>query len=150
MRNFYKYVFFPKFQSLDPQTIDVLLPDSLDELKAEEENEALIQDKLSEVSPADNHEQHLAVHAQAKNTWAKFLHMQWHEELLSQQKMQQMQQMQMQGMEGQQQMQPGVGAGVPKEPPEPQVGVAGQSPLGAASSLRKETLQNIGQKQNKL
>lgn len=149
IRNFYKYVFLPKFQSLDPQTIDVLLPDSLDELKAEEENEALVKNEMPKVLPTDNHEQHLAVHAQAKNTWAKYMHMQWHEELLGQQKQQQMMQMQAQGMQGQP-MQPGAGTGVPQEPPEPQVGVAGQSPLGAASSLRKETLQTIGQKQNKL
>ncbi|HEY6018479.1 MAG TPA: hypothetical protein VIY48_00830, partial [Candidatus Paceibacterota bacterium] len=39
MRNFFKYVFLPKFQSLDPQTITVLLPDSIDEIKATEEND---------------------------------------------------------------------------------------------------------------
>lgn len=149
MRNFFKYVFFPKFQSLDPATIGVLLPDSQDELKAEQENEQLIEDKMATVLPTDNHEQHLAIHAQAKNTWAKFIHMSWHEELLSQQRMQQQQQLQQPQM-GQQQMQPGVGTSVPQEPPEPQVGVAEQSPLGAASSLRKETLKTIGQKQNKL
>ena len=43
----------------------------------------------------------------------------------------------------QQQMQPGVGMEVPQEPSEPQVGVANQSPLSAASSLREETLSNI-------
>jgi hypothetical protein len=146
MRNLLKYVFFPKFQSLDPQTIEVLLPDSLDEMKAEDENEILDKDQFVEVLPTDNHEQHLAVHAQSKNTWAKFIHMDWHEKMLSEQKMQMMQQQQMQ-MQAGQEMQPGVGTNVPEEPPEPQVGVAGQSPLGAAASLREKTLQDVGQKQ---
>lgn len=145
LRNFYKYVFLPKFQSLDPNTIDVLLPDTLDEIKAEQENELLDALKLAPVSPEENHEQHLAVHAQAKNTWAKFIHMQWHEELLSEQRKQEMQ-MQQQQMQG--------GPGVPPEPEKPSTGIAGgtkgQSPLSAASSLREKTLQDVGAKQNKI
>jgi len=143
IKNFYKYVFLPKFQSLDPQTIEVLLPDSFDEIKAEEENDSLDQNKLRDVLPTDNHEQHLAVHAQGVNTWAKFIHMQWHEELLSEQRKQE-QEMQMMAM------QPGSpGADkmkLPDEPAEPKVGVTEQSPLSAAASLRDKTLQNIGQK----
>lgn len=88
MRNFNKYVFFPKFQSLDPQTIEILLPDSLDEIKAAQENERLGNEEMVQVLPTDNHEQHLAVHTQSKNSWAKWIHIQWHEELLAQQKAQ--------------------------------------------------------------
>ena len=138
MRNFYKYVFLPKFQSLDPQIIEVLLPDSIDEMKATEENEALGANELSKVLPTDNHEQHLLVHRMAKNSWAKWIHVQWHEEMLAMQKQQQMMQAQM-PPQGQ--------TGVPPEPVEPQVGVAKQNPLEAASSLRQETLQDIQQNQ---
>lgn len=137
MRNFHKYVFLPKFQSLDPQTIDILLPDSIDEIKAAQENERLGENEMPQVQPTDNHEQHLAVHAMSKNSWAKWIHIQWHEELLSMQRQQQM-------MQAQQQMQAGE---VPPEPTQPQVGVANQKPLEAAASLRKETLTNIGQNQ---
>lgn len=136
MRNFHKYVFFPKFQSLDPQTIDILLPDTIDEIKATQENERIAEEELPDVLPTDNHEQHLAIHYQAKNTWAKWFHIQWHEELLSAQRQQQMMQTQM-AMQG----------GVPEEPIEPQEGVAKQNPLEAASSLRQETQKSIGQQQ---
>lgn len=148
MRNFYKYVFLPKFQSLDPQTISVLLPDSIDEIKATEENDQLGENKLAQVSPTDNHEQHLAVHYQASNSWAKWIHIQWHEEALSQQKLQQ-QQIAMQPGQGQsQQGQPQQGQpGQQPEPQKPQVGVAEQNPREAASSLRQKTLQDIGQNQ---
>ena len=45
------------------------------------------------------------------------------------------------------QMPPQGQTGVPPEPVEPQVGVAKQNPLEAASSLRQETLQDIQQNQ---
>jgi hypothetical protein len=140
MRNFHKYVLFPKFQSLDPQTIDILIPDTIDEIKASQENELLGEGKMTDVGPTDNHEQHLAVHAQAKDSWAKWIHIGWHEEALSQQRQQQMMQAQMQA----QPQTPGNASG---EPAQPQVGVANQKPLEAAASLRNETLQNIQQKQ---
>lgn len=142
MRNFHKYVLLPKFQSLDPQTIDILLPDSIDEIRATQENERLGEDDLAQVLPTDNHEQHLAVHAQAKNSWAKWVHIEWHQELLSQQKMQMMQAAQAQMMPPEQ-----GGKGLPPEPKEPKPGVAGQAPLQAAASLRDETLTSIGQNQ---
>jgi hypothetical protein len=141
MRNFQKYVFLPKFQSLDPQTIEMLLPDSLDEIDATQENERLGEDDMPQVLPTDNHEQHLAVHSMAKNTWAKWIHMQWHKEMLGQQKMQAMTQQTMA-------MQPQMGAAPPpeQEPPAPP-DQQNQSPLSAAASLRDETKKSIGQKQ---
>lgn len=146
MRNFNKYVFFPKFLS-DPQILDVLLPDSIDEIKASQENEQLDAEKLPQVLPTDNHEQHLAVHAMSKPTWAKWMHIMWHEEALSQQRQQQMQQAQMQGQpqpgqQGQQQMKPGQ---TPQEPQKPQVGVSQQNPKEAAASLRGATQKSIQQ-----
>jgi hypothetical protein len=142
MHNFNKYVFFPKFLD-DPQILDVLMPDSIDEIKAAQENELLGEGKMSDVSPTDNHEQHLAVHAMAQNSWAKWVHIQWHEEALSQQKQQQMQQ-QTQMMQPGQPQATGQQPGSPM-PQKPQVGVAKQSPLQAAASLRNETISNIQQ-----
>lgn len=140
MRNFNKYVFFPKFLR-DPATIDILLPDSVDELKAAEENERLGTNELPDVQPTDNHEQHLAVHRMAKDSWAKWIHIKWHEELLSEQRKQQMD---AQGAPG---MAPG-NPGEPPQPNQPQPGVAKKSPLSAAASLRDETMQSIGQQNN--
>jgi len=150
LRNFQKYVFFPKFQSLDPQTIDIMLPDSIDEIKASQENERLGENEMVQVLPTDNHEQHLAVHTQCKDSWAKWIHIQWHEELLSQQKAQMMQaqQMQMQQMAqgGAQGGSQGASGASPKpgeEPLEQKPGVVGQKPLEAAASLRGETMKSI-------
>lgn len=151
MRNFNKYVFFPKFLN-DPQILDVLMPDSIDEIKATQENEALGSNNLPKVLPTDNHEQHLAVHAQSKNSWAKWIHIQWHEESLSMQREQQMQQAQQMGtpQPGQQQGQQAQNRPqqkLPPEPQQPQVGVAKQNPREAAVSLRQATQQNIQQNQ---
>lgn len=144
MKNFQKYVFFPKFLR-DPQMMEILFPDSIDEIKAQEENDILNGEKMISALPTDNHEQHLMVHRMAANTWAKWLHIQMHEEMLSLQKQQQMMQqaaMQQQApAQGQAQGQ----AQTPPEPIQPQVGVAKQNPREAASSLRQETLQSIGQ-----
>lgn len=143
LKNFNKYVFFPKFLR-DPQMLDILFPKSIDEIKAEEENEALNNNDLAKVAPTDNDEQHLPIHYMAKNTWAKWIHIAWHEEQLSQKTQQQMQmaQQQLMGEQGEQ--------GVPPEPQQPEVGVAKQNPLEAASSLRQETLASIGQKQQQM
>lgn len=135
LKNFQKYVFFPKFLK-DPSMMEILFPDSIDELKAQDENEILNEGGMPPVSPTDNHEQHLMIHRMAKNTWGKWLHIDWHEKMLSEQKQQTM---------AQQQMQPDTQQGLPAEPTQPQVGVAGQSPMQAASSLRQETQKSIQQ-----
>lgn len=139
MKNFNKFVFFPKFLK-DPQMMDILFPDSLDEIKAKEENEMMNDKGMPEVSPEDNHEQHLAVHAMATNTWGKWIHIEWHRELLALQMKQMMQQQQMA-----QQGQPAQPGQAPPEPVPPQVGVVGQNPREAASSLRQTTQQSIKQ-----
>lgn len=140
MRNFNKYVFFPKFLQ-DPQMMDILIPKTIDEIKAEEENEALSAETMPQVLPTDNHEQHLAMHYMAKNSWAKWVHIAWHEELLGQQRAEEQAAVRMQ-------LQSGGGADVTpsKEPIEPQVGVAKQNPREAAASLRTETLSDISKK----
>lgn len=119
MRNFNKYVFMPKFLQ-DPQMLDILIPQTIDEIKATEENEAIIADKLPQVADTDNHEQHIPIHYMAKNTWAKWVHIAWHEDLLAQKKAFEEAQAKAQG-----QPQPG----------QPQVGADQQNPMKAAAPL---------------
>jgi hypothetical protein len=86
LRNFNKFVFFPKFLQ-DPSLIDVMLPKTIDEIKAEGENEQLAEDKMPDVAPTDNHTTHLYTHYQVMpKTWATWMHIEWHQELLAQQK----------------------------------------------------------------
>lgn len=92
MRNFNKHVFFPKFLQ-DPSLIDVMIPDSMDEIKAKDENELLAQNKLPDVLETDDHLQHIYIHHMAKpKTWSVWAHLAWHEELLAKQKKDQMEQ----------------------------------------------------------
>ncbi len=139
LRNFYKYAFMPKFLD-DPQMMDILFPNTIDETKATEENEQLDVNEMPKVSPTDNHEQHLAIHYMAKNSQAKWYHIAWHEEFLGMQRQQQMMQ--------QSQQMAAPGDQTTPEPKQPQVGVAGQQPLQAAASLRNETLANVQNKNN--
>lgn len=161
LRNFYKFAFMPKFLN-DPQMIDILFPDTIDEIKAEEENEAINENSMPQVADTDNHEQHLATHYMAKNTWAKWTHIAWHEELLGEQRKQEMlaQKQALMAPQAQQgagaQAQPGQ-AGAPGEPKQPGSGLTQskpgeqkQNPLSAASSLRKETMSSNQKMNNKL
>jgi hypothetical protein len=127
MKNFYKYTFLPKFLS-DPQTIDLIIPKTIDEIKAEGENDVINDNSLPQVAETDEHTQHLAVHYMAKNTWAKWVHIEWHQELLAQKKQQEMQQAQQQA-QGQQD-----GGGDKK----PEVGKAKKDPQEAAAPLKQE------------
>lgn len=131
MKNFNKYVFFPKFLK-DPQMMEILFPDSVDEIKAQQENDSLGEDKMIMAKPTDNHEQHILIHHQSKNSWAKWVHMQMHEEMLSQQKMaQQAQQPPMEpGMQNLQQ---------PMQPFIP----ANNSPQEATAPLKQQTVSNL-------
>lgn len=82
MRNFNKYVFFPKFLQ-DPSLIDIMLPKTLDEMKAEDENQQLKENKMPDVQDGDNHTTHIYMHYQVMpKTWATWMHIAWHEELL--------------------------------------------------------------------
>lgn len=150
MRNFNKYVFFPKFLT-DPTTIDILFPDSIDELKAQDENERIGKNTLPNVLPTDNHEQHLAVHRMAKDTWAKWTHIKWHEELLGEQKKQQ----QMQGPLGMAQPMANPMQSVyttPGQQPSKFGAQPNQSqtnPLQGAAPLQGAMQQSVGQQANK-
>lgn len=130
MRNFNKYVFFPKFLQ-DPSLIDIMLPKTIDELKAEGENGQLAGNKMPDVAPTDNHETHIYTHMMVQpKTWATWLHIEWHQELLAQQKAQQMQAEQMQLQQQQLQGQP--------QPSTLKPGAERKSPLAAASPLKSE------------
>lgn len=123
LRNFNKHVFFPKFLA-DPSLIDVMFPKTIDEMKAEAENEQLKNDQLAEVAETDNHTTHIYIHMMVQpKTWALWMHIDWHEKLLAEQKAQEMQQQQI--AEG-----PMGGKGA--------VGAEKRNPLSQASPLKTE------------
>lgn len=88
MRNFNKYVFFPKFLN-DPSLIDTMFPATLDEIKAEGENEELKINQLPQVSDTDNHLTHIYTHRTLQPmTWAQQFHIMEHEQMYAEQKRQ--------------------------------------------------------------
>lgn len=87
-RNFMKHVFWPLMLE-DPSLIDVMFPKTIDEIKAEDENEMLKAEKMPDVLPTDNHTTHIYTHMMLQpKTWATWFHIQWHEEELAKQKQQ--------------------------------------------------------------
>ncbi len=103
LRNFNKYVFFPKLIK-DPSLIDIMLPKTLDEIKAEDENKQLVDDQYIQAQPTDNHTTHIYTHNMippGKRTWAMWFHLAEHEKLLALQKQQTPQQSGGQGQEQQ-------------------------------------------------
>lgn len=124
-RNFYKHVFMPLMVE-DPSLIDVMFPDSLEELKAEEQNEMLKQGKMPPVLETDDHVTHLYIHRMMQpKTWESWAHIFEHEEALAKQQSQAMM-METTSPEGQ--------MGQSK----PTMGAERASPLGAASPLKQE------------
>lgn len=90
LRNFNKYVFFPKFLQ-DPSLIDIMLPKTIDEIQAEEENQQLIDDTMPTVAPTQNHTTHIYIHNMippGKRTWSMWFHIAAHEQMLAEQKAQ--------------------------------------------------------------
>lgn len=127
MRNFNKHVFFPLFLQ-DPSLIDIMFPKTLDEIKAEDENEVMKDGTMPNVQDSDNHTTHLYIHQMAMpKNWALWTHMAWHEEKLAEQKVQEQQAAQMQA--------PGQ---PPASPGSPQIGADKKNPLQAASPLKAE------------
>lgn len=139
MKNFDKYVFLPKFLN-DPQSVELILPKSIDEIKAEEENESINRNELPQVAETDNHTEHIAVHYMAQNTWAKWIHIEWHQELLAQQKQMKMQAEQQQ-MQGQQEQ----GKDDSKKGEKPKVGKDKKNPQEAATPLKGEMQSSMKQ-----
>ncbi len=139
MRNFNKYVFFPKFLQ-DPSLIDIMLPKTIDEIKAEEENQQLVDGEMPQVQPTDNHTVHLYMHSTippGKRTWELWFHKAAHEKALAEQKAQEMQAQQ---MALQQQAQKGQSAGQTQNASSKlNVGKEKRSPQAQASPLATET-----------
>ena len=80
MRNFNKHVFFPLMLE-DPSLIDVMFPDTLDEIKAIEENETLKRNEYPPVSQADDHLTHIYMHQMVMpKTLATWFHIAEHQE----------------------------------------------------------------------
>lgn len=130
LRNFNKHVFFPKFLS-DPSLIDIMLPKTLDEIKAEEENEQLREDLMPQALPTDNHTTHIYTHYMVvPKTWSTWIHIAEHENFLAQQKQQEMMQQQMM-------MQQEMGA------EEPEVTSEEQSQKAMASPLKSEITNSL-------
>lgn len=131
MRNFNKYVFFPKFLQ-DPSLVEIMFPETLDEMKAKEENEVLKRNSYPKVLPTDDHQTHIYIHQMVQpKTLATWFHIAEHESYYAQQKAQQMQQAQ---VEAQQQAQKG-------QPSKPGQVASPMSQMQAASPLKQATQQ---------
>lgn len=119
--NFMKHVFMPKFLQ-DPSLIDVVYPKTLEEMKAEAENEQLAQGQMPDVQDTDDHRTHIYIHHMVQpKTWAVWFHLAAHEEALGKQQAQMQQQAMLES--GQQQ-----GSSKPQ---------SATSPLAAASPLKQ-------------
>lgn len=128
-RNFNKHVFMPLMIE-DPSLIDIMYPKSIEEMKAEGQNEMLKQDKMPPVLETDDHQTHIYIHNMLQpKTWAAWLHIQEHEEALAkkQAEEQQMMQQEMQGA--------GQSAASGQKPAQKQ-GVEKSSPKEATSPLK--------------
>ena len=128
LRNFYKHIYFPKFLQ-DPSLIDVMFPQTIDEMKAESENEQLKNNDMPDVSDTDDHTTHIYMHMMVQpKTWATWYHIAWHQQLLAEQKKQEQ-------LAAQQEMQgspPGAMGGKGK------VGKEKSNPMAQASPLKTE------------
>lgn len=67
-----------KFKGFKKDEIDLLLPPTIEELRAEDENRLLETDELVEVSPTDDHTTHLEIHNKLSDTPAKYAHIEAH------------------------------------------------------------------------
>ncbi len=92
LRNFQKHVFWPLMLE-EPSLVDIMFPKTLDEMNAEAENEQLKDGMMPDVKETDNHTTHLYTHMMSEpKTWATWMHIHWHQELLAQQTAQQQKQ----------------------------------------------------------
>lgn len=142
VRNFMKHVYFPKLLS-DPSLIDIMYPKTIDEIKAEGENEQLAKDEMPDVAETDNHITHIYTHHMVQpKTWATWMHLAWHNELLDQQKKDNPQQ----GQGGEDK--PSESIGFKDLPPDGQVQMAKQAGIKLDPSALQQLQQQIAQKPN--
>ena len=133
-RNFNKHVFMPLMLE-DPSLIDVMFPDTIDEMKAEGENEQLQENILPDVAETDNHSTHIYMHMMVQpKTWAVWTHLAWHQELLANQKKQEMEAMQAEM------------SGNMETSSKPKFGAEKKSPQSAASPLKTEMVSDNAKK----
>jgi hypothetical protein len=71
-----------RLSGMKKDEVDQLLPPTIEEMKADDENEMLNLDKLVMVSPTDDHRLHMEVHNKATDTPAKYAHIQAHKKAL--------------------------------------------------------------------
>lgn len=130
LRNFYKHVYWPLFIQ-DPSLIDVMFPKTLDELKAESENEQLQMGQFPEVDEADDHTTHIYMHMMLMpKTWETWFHIDWHQKLLAEKKQQEL-------LAQQQEMNASMQS---NESGKPQFGKDKKSPMSAATPLKSEII----------
>jgi hypothetical protein len=110
-RLFLKYFWFPKFETFDRETLDLVFPKTQDEIKAEAENDMIGDGILPPISESDNHEVHLYIHQRIKNNAQKWAHVIAHEKLLAQQNQQKEQAEKMQSDQQQGEEQKGASGG---------------------------------------
>jgi hypothetical protein len=131
LRNFNKHVFFPKFLQ-DPSLIDVMLPETIDEMTAKTENEQLLKNEMMPAQPTDNHTTHIYTHMMVQpKTWATWFHLEQHKQLLAQQKAQEMQAQQ-------QAMMNDASGGQGGQPNKINVGAEKRSPQAATTPIKTE------------
>lgn len=134
MRNFQKHVFFPLFLQ-DSSLIDVMFPKSMDEMKAEGENEQMKKGVMPEALPTDDHTTHIYTHTMLQpKTWEVWLHIDMHQRLLAEQKKQEL-------MAQQQAVDDSMGA---LQAGKPKVGAQKSNPKEAAVPLKAEIKSNLG------
>lgn len=135
LRNFNKHVFFPKFLQ-DPSLIDVMLPKTIDEIKAETENEQLVKDEWVDPLPTDNHTTHIYTHMMLQpKTLAMWFHIEGHQQMLAQQKAMEMEAQKQALMQNAQQGQIDSTGG---ESGKINVGAEKRSPMDQTSPLKTE------------
>ncbi len=128
MRNFQKHVLMPLMIE-DPSLIDVMFPKTLDEMKAEGENEQLKEDMMPDVAETDEHTTHIYTHMLVQpKTFATWFHIDWHQKLLAEQKKQEQ-------IAQQQMINDSMGA---IEAGKPKVSAEKKSPMAQASPLKTE------------
>jgi hypothetical protein len=91
---------------LDNEDIDMMIPQTMDEIRANEENKILDKNKIAEVDPVDDDVLHLWVHTKALNTKATEAHLKSHQMNMMVKKAQAEAQAKMQAMMAQEQPQP--------------------------------------------
>ena len=126
MRSFNKHIFFPKFLH-DPSLVDIMFPETIDEMKAQNENELLAQNKYPPVLETDDHLSHIYTHYLVQpKTLAMWFHVAEHEHLYQQQKLLMQQNNAIMG---------GQGSELPQNKP---ITKERRSPAGAAVPLKTE------------